>query len=253
MAIHAYRALGQPHPCSYLPRETCRLEMLQVARIDPADIEALLALGYRHFGSQFFRPACPGCRSCVPLRVRVDAWRPRRADRRALERAGGLAVEISEAPRPSREAYRLYCGHKERFRDTNPDADPGDYDSFVGAFYEPFPCAWTLALRDADRLVAVMHFDRTPRALSAVYCYWDPADAALSPGRVALLNLANLARQDGLTHLYLGFWIAENPHMSYKAGMVPHEIMAAPGVWTAPVDGRTAGTGADRAPDGGRR
>lgn len=247
MAFHAYRALGQPHPCSYLPRETCRFEMLQVARIDPADLEALLTLGYRHFGSQFFRPVCPGCRSCVPLRVMVDAWRPRRADRRALERAGGQAVEISGAPQPSTEAYRLYCRHKERFRDTNPDADPGDYESFTAAFFETFPCAWTLALRDGDRLVAVMHFDRTPRALSAVYCYWDPADAALSPGRVALLLLANLARQDGLTYLYLGFWIAENPHMSYKAAMRPHEIMTEPGVWAVPAAGAGQGAGADDA------
>lgn len=235
MAIRGQWGLGYEHLCSYLADQAARMEMMVVETLDEMDLDALLAQGYRHFGKQFFRPFCRDCHACIPIRVPTDRFRLRRSGHRALARGAHLQAEVCR-PQPSLEAYELYCRHKERFRDTNPDADPVDYATFTASFFEPFPFAFTLNLRDGPRLVAVAHFDLTRHSLSAVYCYWEPADSACNPGRVAVLRQIALAAERGISQVYLGFYIAANPHMSYKADLFPNEILLSTGCWVPFMD-----------------
>jgi arginyl-tRNA--protein-N-Asp/Glu arginylyltransferase len=45
----------------------------------------------------------------------------------------------------------------------------------------PFPTEeWTYYV--GHRLIAVAYVDALPEALSAIYCYYDPTEAARSPG-----------------------------------------------------------------------
>lgn len=235
MAIRGQWGIGRQYPCSYLPEQVARMELMLIAALDEPELDALLAQGYRHFGHQFFRPFCRHCHACIPIRVPTARFRLRRSGRRALERAAHLSVEVGP-PRPSPEAYALYCRHKERFRDTNPDSEPVDYAGFTESFFQPFPFAYTLSLRAGERLVAVSHFDMTHRSLSAVYCYWEPADGACSPGRVAILHQLALAARHGIPHVYLGLYVAANVHMAYKAGIFPNEVMLTAGDWVPFVD-----------------
>ena len=214
------------------------MELLRVTAIDAAEFEALAEQGYRHFGTLFFRPWCRACHACVPLRIDVAAFRQTRSVRRVLARARDLEVEVS-TPQPTPDAHALYCRHKERFRDTNPEADPIGYDEFVESFFHAFAFSRTLQIRERGRLVAVSHFDLTPRVLSAIYCYYDPRDLALSPGRLAVYLQIALAAQQRIPFVQLGYYIAANPHMRYKSGFQPNEVLLGEDEWVPFMDGHS--------------
>ena len=76
---------------------------------------------------------------------------------------------------------------------------------------------------DAERLAAVAVVDRGREALSAVYCLWDPDYEPLGLGTYSILKQVELARRMGLRWLYLGLYVEDNAHMSYKARFVPNE------------------------------
>ena len=71
--------------------------------------------------------------------------------------------------------------------------------------------------------MAVGIADVEPLAMSAVYCYFDPALEQRSLGVFNVLSLLTLCRQRGQPHLYLGYYVAGSPRMSYKAGFRPCE------------------------------
>ena len=236
MAIRGQWGIGRESPCSYLPAQTARLECLTLDVVDEPEFEALLEQGYRHFGTQFFRPFCRTCGACIPLRVSTAGFRQSRTVRRALARAAHLRFEVS-SPQPGAAAHRLYCLHKERFRDTNPETPTTSYSDFVAAFYHPYPFSYVLAIRDGQRLVAVSHFDLTAHCLSAVYCYYDPADLACSPGRLALYYQIRLAQERAIPYVHLGYYVAANCHMRYKARFRPSQVLIGAGQWVPFVDG----------------
>ena len=74
--------------------------------------------------------------------------------------------------------------------------------------------------------------DRATDALSAVYTFFDPEHARLSPGTYSLMKQIALCRQWGLRHLYLGLSVGGCSAMEYKIGYRPHERKVG-GAWRA--------------------
>lgn len=102
--------------------------------------------------------------------------------------------------------------------------------------YRSFLCdtccdTFEIAYFHGGQLAAVAICDRGRTVLSAVYCYYDVALSQLSPGVFSILTQIRLCREWGLKYLYLGYYIAESRHMSYKARYYPHERRIA-GQWT---------------------
>jgi len=81
-----------------------------------------------------------------------------------------------------------------------------------------------IEFRDASGvLVAAMLADRMSDSLSAVYSFFDPDCANRSVGTYMILWLIDHARELGLPHVYLGYWIDNAPKMAYKERFRPLE------------------------------
>src|SRR3546814_11667667 len=116
--------------------------------------------------------------------------------------------------------------------------DPQDRKAFH-AFLE---CSWLdvryWCFRDGEQLLAVAVVDHLPRALSAVYTFFDPEAQARGLGTLAVLEQIRLARLSNLDYVYLGYWVASSSTMDYKRRF--HTLEPLQGTqWRAPDVGKT--------------
>ena len=212
-----------PIRCPYLPGETARLPLrLPARRLRPHELAQRLRAGDRRQGLLLYRPSCPTCRACEAIRIDVSAFAPDKTQRRIFRR-GEVALR-TDIGRPSLtpEKVALYNRHKRErgllIGDGLIDAD--GYERFLID-----TCTDTIELTYccADRLVGVAIADRAGEALSAVYSFYDPSYARLSPGTYSILKQIALCREWGLRYLYLGLYVADCRAMRYKARYLPHE------------------------------
>ncbi len=225
-------ATGEEETCLYLPDQLSRLRYRIIDHCPPETYEALLERGWRRFGRVFFRPACAACKECRSLRVDVERFRPNRSMRRTLKRNLDLRVGLRRAAVSDqhRELYDRY------HRDMAQRRGWSEKSITLLKYYRTFVEArqsfgHEMLYLDGDRLVAVALVDLLPRAVSAVYCYYEPEMRERSLGVYSVLRQIDLARELGAPYLYLGFWIEGNESMRYKANYRPHEILAGrPGV-----------------------
>lgn len=212
--------------CPYLPNRSFTSENMMVADIDEEGLEHLLSLGFRHFGTHFFRPICKTCHQCIPIRVRADRFEFSRNMRRVLKKADSLTTAVGP-PEPTREKYSLYLSHLKRFS----AEERSGYESFREAFFNGSPFGREFHIFEKGNLAAVAHFDLTSTILSAVYCYWNPEREALGLGTLAILKELEYAREQGLRYVYLGYYVPGSKHMSYKARFRPNELLLEEGAW----------------------
>lgn len=215
-----------PRACSYLPNRLAALEHRVLLDVSPEKLEPMLIRGWRRFGPAYFRPACSDCDECVSIRIPTAAFRPSESQLRALRRGKRFTLAIGK-PKTDLERLELYQrwhALRESVREWDPSPlTPREYQ-FQFAF--PHPSGFELTQRDEEgRLVSVSLLDITPNALSAVYFFYDPAIARLSPGIANVVRCVELARARGIAHVYLGYRVIECPSMKYKARFHPHELL----------------------------
>ncbi len=63
-----------------------------------------------------------------------------------------------------------------------------------------------------------------------VYSFYDPAEAARSPGTFMILDHIRRAQRLGLPYLYLGYWVEGSRKMDYKSRFRPQERLIGPGL-----------------------
>src|SRR5688572_18942541 len=71
-----------PRQCDYLTFAQASLEYRLMEDVSPAQLEEMLARGWRRLGPFYFRPACGGCFECISLRVPVARFAPRESQKR---------------------------------------------------------------------------------------------------------------------------------------------------------------------------
>jgi arginyl-tRNA--protein-N-Asp/Glu arginylyltransferase len=212
-----------PHECSYLPGQTARLPYRHpLQKLTPEQFDKRLAEGDRRNGVYLYRTECPTCRECQPLRLDVDRFRPDATQRRIARRGAELLAVRVDEPVVDRQRVRLFNLHRDG-RGLAAGDCPITAESYARFLTET--CCQTLEFSywHADELVAVAIADAGRASLSAVYCYFDLRFTRLSLGTYSVLRQVEFCRETGRRHLYLGFYIAPSPHMSYKARYRPHQ------------------------------
>ena len=217
-------------PCPYLAGHVER-RIYTLLRRSPQEREVfdrLSEAGFRRSQNLMYRPACPDCSACVPVRIAVDRFAPSRTERRVLNRNSNLTVrEVPAVPTGEHwELFRRYLAarHKDGGMATMTRAD---FETMVGD--------WTVTTsllegRDEDgRLLAVSLTDKIASGYSGVYKFYDPDDPRRSLGTWIILQLVEKARREGLPFVYLGYWVGGSEKMDYKARFRPMERLTRDG------------------------
>ena len=209
--------------CPYLPGRLSRCDGFSAASLHGRTYQELMDLGFRRSGTIFYRPRCPSCDACQPLRVPVDAFAPSRSQRRVLRRNADLLVRVGR-PHLTAAKERLYQRYREYQHPGSPQtADPQGLDEFL---YQSVVDSLEATYAAPDgRLIGVSILDITDRAVSSVYHYFDPDEAHRSLGVFSILHEIDLTRRWDRPHYYLGYWITGCATMDYKARYRPHELL----------------------------
>jgi arginyl-tRNA--protein-N-Asp/Glu arginylyltransferase len=213
-----------PHPCGYFAERTAQNLVIDPASPHLAQIyDAALLRGYRRAGGHVYHPHCRRCQACVPARVVAAAFVPDRSQRRCARRNADLDV-VLEPSGFSDEYFELY-GRYLDMRHAGGGMDNPAVEDFTRFLYTPWSPTRFIALRLHGRLLALAVTDFSSSGLSAVYTFFDPQERARGLGTFAILTQIAMARQRGLDHVYLGYWIAGHPKMDYKARFHPLELL----------------------------
>jgi leucyl-tRNA---protein transferase len=184
--------------------------------ITPAQLDLLLADGWRHFGIQFYRYSLGICKDEIrrvkPLRIRLTNFEFSKSQRRVLRKNADLRTEI----RPIEitvETEDLFHRHKLRFE----EGVPLSIYEFLSREPSVMPCkAKEVAVYRDDELIAVSYFDVGERSLSGIYAMFDPRESKSGLGIFTMLKEIEHALDTGREFYYQGYAYEGESFYDYK-------------------------------------
>ena len=210
------------HECSYLPQQGATTLFVDPDFPKDPEVYTLLSRnGFRRSGEHVYRPDCRSCKACVPVRLPVREFRPRRAQRRAWRANDDLRAST----KPARFEQAHFALYRRYLRARHPgggmdDTSPKQYREFLLSSWAD---TVLYELKLGEHLMGVCVTDRLVDGLSAVYTFFDPDLPWRSLGTYCILWQIAEARRLGLDWLYLGYWIADSGKMTYKVNFRPQE------------------------------
>jgi arginine-tRNA-protein transferase len=184
--------------------------------VGPAQLDELLAEGWRHFGTHFFRYSLNiydgEIRRVLPLRISLAHFRISKSQRRVLSRNADLRVEnrpIEITP----DSEELFHRHKMRFD----HGVPTSIYNFLSAQPATVPCEGReIAVYAGERLVAVSYFDVGATTLSGIYAMFEPDEAQRRLGIFTMLKEIEYAIGSGREFYYQGYAYEGESFYDYK-------------------------------------
>lgn len=209
--------LERPHPCGYFADRAARFKNFIALRLDARELETVLASGWRKFGPYYFKPCCPGCRDCIPIRILTQEFVPSKSQRKLLRKNSDTVAHFLPLT-CSENIFEIYQEHSlARFNRVV------SWEEFVHNFYTPSCLAFQSEYYVSDKLAAVGFLDQSSRGLSSVYFFYQTQYSQLGLGNLSILKEIEYAAALGLPYYYLGYYIAQNHSMAYKHQFYPHE------------------------------
>lgn len=213
--------LTTEQPCDYLPQTSQSICLDPLQPVDANMLGALSQQGFRRSGTLIYRPHCPACAACIPVRIAVQHFTPSKGQTRTGKRGQQLQV-VEQTPVMTDEYYLLYERYI-RTRHADGSMFPPSPQQFRDFLAQAPDFTRFFEFRRHDQLLAVAVSDQLPDGLSAVYSFYDPDDRYYSLGRQTVLWQIERCHQLGLPYLYLGYWVRDCQKMQYKIEYQPLE------------------------------
>ena len=219
--------------CAYLPEQEWRLTYASIDELSQDEFHKLLNSGWRRFGNLLFRPACPSCKACQPLRVPVAEFKPNRSQRRMAKLNTGVVKLKVADPIVDDARVDLYLAHHHFHTETRgwPEQETDEAINSMFNFIEgPFAIEeWSYYID--DQLVAVAYVDVLKDGFSGIYFFHSPAHRQYSLGNWICFTMIERAKELGLPYIYFGYYVKGSISMEYKASFQPNEILVADYTW----------------------
>lgn len=191
-------------------------EQFEAEKLSPEEFDLLLARGWRHFGTNFFRYNIGffgfDIRRVLPLRIRLANFSLSKSQRRVMRKNSELETFI----RPTEitdEAIDLFERHKRRFTTGVPDSI---YD-FLSRDPAHSPCTSNeIAVYLKREFVAVSYFDVGGRSISGTYAMFEPTEKARSLGIFTMLKEIEFAIENKMEFYYQGYAYEGESFYDYK-------------------------------------
>jgi arginyl-tRNA--protein-N-Asp/Glu arginylyltransferase len=181
-----------------------------------------------------YRPACPGCNGCVPVRIPVAEFNMSRSQRRVWGKNRDLSISVGKT-RATDEHYDLFSRYQNS-RHQGGEMATMSFSDFRAMIEDSVVQTELVSIKNSDdQLIGACLIDDLTRGYSAVYSYFDPDEEQRSLGTFCVLWLLDRAQKQELDHLYLGYWIAECAKMAYKSRFKPVEHLGTNGWQTGPL------------------
>lgn len=213
----------QLEECPYRSGQVARLPLrMPIGIVSGEGFDRVLDEGERRSGRMIYRTQCPACDACEPLRVPVSDFRATPSQRRVWRRnEGEVRVEVGR-PELTWDRLHLYNRHKQE-RGLATRDEPLGAQGYRNWLVDT--CTDTREVRyyAGTKLVAVSIVDFGRRSASSVYHYFDPDEGKRGLGVYSVMKELALCAEAGLEWYYLGFYVEDCRHLSYKAGYWPHE------------------------------
>lgn len=224
-----------PQPCPYLAGRMERKLFTHLTRDKPGFlIDNLLKGGFRRSQNIAYMPYCDACSACVPVRIVVDEFAPKRSSKR-IARTNNDVVATRMPAAPSSEQYALFRDYIDARHGDGGMAEMSvlDFtlmveDSVVETFVTEYRLKPDETTGEAP-LIAAALCDRLSDGISMVYSFFDPGRTSRSLGTYMILEHVEYARSLGFPYVYLGYWIEGSRKMRYKERFQPQERLTSRG------------------------
>ncbi len=226
------KKLSKPEQCGYLSDRNWQLEYHFVSELTKREYTRLVESGWRKYGKALFRPRCPSCSECRPIRLIASQFEFNRSQKRTIKKNQDILIKV-ESSKMDDEIIRLYYRHHQSRADEVgwPEPEPGQSLFHLWSLSDnPFPIERWCHYLD-DELVAVCYVDPLSDGYSLVYSFYDPDYKSRSLGTWMILSVIEKAREVNLPHVYLGYYVKDCRSMNYKIKFAPNQIMNEEGLW----------------------
>ena len=214
--------LTEKERCPYLPEEQSSFLVVDPVRnVSPLEYSQLVEWGFRRSGSAVYRPHCKSCTECLPIRISVKNFVPKRRHKRILSKNSQISISKLK-PFLSIEHFNLYSEYINS-RHNSGAVDIPSINQYRDFLVEARQETNFYEYREDGTLLAISVTDSLREGISAVYNFYDPTLTSRALGIFMILSLIQETIKQNKRFLYLGYWIKGCKKMNYKSQFNPSE------------------------------